>query len=265
MGQPRQVFPETSAEPTRLQDARPPRDLPSKLHQIADLSAQLADQLDPCGPSAIDSVRDIVTQYEGLLEDAAVGKASGGGRAQRLAELQARLKALPKGHADRTALLEEIADLTSDAEPAEVVGLTDAELRAIARFQTLLPDCVEKPGEAAEGPKAGWLMPLHPLCLRARVAADETALQVLVALMDPQRNLSELQLSFLAGALERLDVLEPCRYLAPWSTGGEVAAARLSGVRRAALRGVRALSGKSGDLRARHAGARHSQLRRTVP
>ncbi len=206
LGQPRQVIAADAPDPTRLQGARSPVDLSPAFHEIAESISELARELDPCGPYALEQVRDVVIRYGELLDMAAAGSAAE--KSRQLAELRARLKQLNRGDLDREQLLEDIAELSEQAQPEQGAGLSEPDLRVLARFQTLLPEGVDKPGEVLAGPRQGWLLPLHPLCLRARAVVAEVGLKVLSALMDPERELSELQLTFLSNALDELDVLD---------------------------------------------------------
>lgn len=80
---------------THLTDARPTLDLPALMKDLAELTAELAHELDPCGPFAIDQVHTVVRRYADLLESAIKG--SGVENARRIAELSARAKELKKG------------------------------------------------------------------------------------------------------------------------------------------------------------------------
>ena len=65
------------------------------MKDLAELTAELAHELDPCGPFAIDQVYTVVRRYADLLESAIKG--SGVENARRIAELSARAKELKKG------------------------------------------------------------------------------------------------------------------------------------------------------------------------
>lgn len=130
LGQPRQVFAAHVLEPTRLEDGRSPIDLPPALRDIAGRISELASELDPCGPYAIEQVRHVVVGYGELLDNAAAGNAAE--KSRRVEQLRGRLRLLPKGDPERSQLLEEIEELSEPAQPERAGGLSTSTPGCVA-------------------------------------------------------------------------------------------------------------------------------------
>ena len=186
-----------------------------RTHALAQLIEQLVTQLHPAGPFVGDDLRTLVTGYVELLET--LPGSVDPKLAQRREELEAKKRTLVRRTPEYNEVLAEIEDLDEQIGESGTKPIENDELREIARFQTLLPAYVEEPRLATHGPDVAWLMPFHPLVVRARLVEDDLRLRVLRGLADRTRSFSERQLGFLQDALEELSPLEPCRVFAPWT------------------------------------------------
>lgn len=213
-GRPRVVVP-AGTETFDLSAAKVAADMVQPLGDLVRAIEALASSLHPCGPYDVAPVSAIVGDYARALEDACSD--TGVDRDRTLRELRTRLRGLVKGSPEYAEVAARIGELTLDDEEAKPAWRA-SDLQALARLQTVLPDSVQAPAATAAGPSVAWLMPLHPLVLRARAVADELGLGVLALLMDSERELSEGQLNRLEEALDEIGVPAPARVLAPWHT-----------------------------------------------
>jgi hypothetical protein len=170
----------------------------------------LARTLHVAAPLYLPEVAEAIQAYGTAI--AGVARDQSAERQRRIEELAARIAAAP---AQAATLALELQAVMATPTPGGVV-LDDETRFALARFQTLLPASASD-RSAAQGPGRGYMMPFHPLQLRARYVADRLGLSLLSGLMDPARRWTPQQLVMAEAALDDVGVPAPAQVLAPWS------------------------------------------------